>query len=262
MKQCSKCKEWKELTMFGVDKKRPDGLYSTCKVCKKQYRIDTKDKIRLRKKNYYLDNKDKILLHQKKRFENNKEVIHTQAKKSRKTKASYEFYKDKLTIDESCRCAKDKISLEVKCKYCGKYFSPTKGQVRNRLQAILGQVSNGSENNLYCSEKCKYICPIFNQYKYPKGHVSDSAWQSREVQAELRQMVFEIDEWECQRCGATTQDAELHCHHLTGVELNPIESADVDNCITLCEFHHNELHKRKGCTYNDFKRKACKTKED
>ena len=72
---------------------------------------------------------------------------------------------------------------------------------------------------------------------------------SREVQPELRQMRLEKDDYTCQKCHRTIDEAELHCHHITGVEQNPIESADLDNCITLCKKCHKWAHTQKGCRY-------------
>ena len=79
--------------------------------------------------------------------------------------------------------------------------------------------------------------------KYPKGFKKST---SREVQPDLRKMVLARDNWECQMCGS---DEELHCHHITGVEQNPIESADVANCITFCKTCHKKVHSEKGCRY-------------
>lgn len=308
MKQCSKCKEWKDESEFNKHKMVKSGLYSSCKLCRAIERSLTKEehaayvkvynklhreekrlydkeyrkkrnasKVKIIKvdrsndldfiaekkkrksesdKRYREQHKDVLKDKERIKYLRRKDIIKEHSVKS----VPYNMYADKLTVDESSRLAEDGISLEVKCRYCGKYFKPTYKRVQNRIQSLLGNM--GGEAHFYCSDKCKRACPIFNQYKYPKGHIDSGKWQSREVQAELRQMVFELDEWECQRCGVTTQEAELHCHHLTGVELNPIESADVDNCITLCEFHHDELHKRKGCTYADFRRKACVTEEN
>ena len=59
-------------------------------------------------------------------------------------------------------------------------------------------------------------------------------------------MVFAIDNYTCQKCGSTKS---LHCHHLTGLRQNPLESADLDNCITLCKKCHKWAHTQKGCTY-------------
>jgi len=68
-------------------------------------------------------------------------------------------------------------------------------------------------------------------------------------------MVLKRDNYTCQYgdCGKTIEDAELHCHHITGVVQNPIESADMDNCIIFCKEHHVLIHKNKGCGYNDLK---------
>jgi len=75
----------------------------------------------------------------------------------------------------------------------------------------------------------KNACPIFRMRRFPKGFYLGT---SREVQPELRQLVLKRDNYTCQKCDKC--NVELHCHHITGVEQNPIESADVDNCITLC----------------------------
>ena len=40
LNKCSKCKEEKELSCFGVSKRKKDGLQQICKVCAKAY-IDT-----------------------------------------------------------------------------------------------------------------------------------------------------------------------------------------------------------------------------
>ena len=67
MKKCTKCKVEKEITKFGVDKQRKDGLYPSCKECSKEYRKENKDK----KKEYYKKNKDKI----KEYYKENKDKI-------------------------------------------------------------------------------------------------------------------------------------------------------------------------------------------
>ena len=49
----------------------------------------------------------------------------------------------------------------------------------------------------------------------------------------------------CQKCGQ--EGGSLHCHHIDPVISNPIESADVDNCITLCKICHREVHRLPKC---------------
>ena len=113
-------------------------------------------------------------------------------------------------------------------------------------EVIKGKLDNG-EARFYCSQSCKSNCPIYNQKKYPKGFKKAT---SREVQPELRQLVFERDNWTCIKCGATSN---LHCHHMEGIKHNPIESCDIDMCITLCKSCHKEVHKQKDCRYTDLR---------
>ena len=72
MKQCSKCKEEKSREEFSNNCTKKDGLDSNCKVCKKTYREENKDKI----KAYYEENKDKIAAYR----EENKDKIREREK--------------------------------------------------------------------------------------------------------------------------------------------------------------------------------------
>lgn len=166
--------------------------------------------------------------------------------------AGFESFSPKLEEIglETKRDPKDKDVLNVKCFYCDSWFRPLLYSVKNKCFAIT-QTDKG-ECNFYCSDSCKQNCSTYNRQKYPKGFKVDT---SREVQSELRKMRFKIDNYQCQVCFA---NKNLHCHHYEGIEINPIESADIDNCITLCKKCHKELHKIPGYTYQDYKRKECK----
>lgn len=157
------------------------------------------------------------------------------------------LYAHKLTIDD-CPARLPENILWVKCAYCGSHFIPTIDQVRNRINVLNG--TSLGESRFYCSQGCRNACPIFNRKLYPAGFKKAT---SREVQAELRQMRLGIDNYQCQRCGKTIKQAELHCHHITGIEINPIESADIDNTITLCISCHKWVHTLKGCSYFDMR---------
>lgn len=136
--------------------------------------------------------------------------------------------------------------LKVKCSYCGSWFNPNFSETYRRIGALNGGVVG--EHRFYCSKNCKLACPIYGRQKYARGHAPAT---SREVQPELRQMVLERDNWTCQygSCGKTNKDAELHCHHFEGININPIESADLDMCITFCKKHHKLVHKQRDCRY-------------
>ena len=157
------------------------------------------------------------------------------------------YYKQLLLYDKVRRSKKDLNTIETKCAYCGKWFIPALSEVCYRLSAIKGQRKGYSEHRLYCSNECKFLCPIFNKQKWPKGFKIST---SREVQPELRQLVFERDNWTCVKCKSTEN---LHCHHIEGIRWEPIESADMDKCITICKYCHTNIHKKNGCKYNEMR---------
>jgi len=172
--------------------------------------------------------------------------------KQSKLSSYYTYYPQLKPYGIICRRNKQNSDiLEVKCMYCDKWYTPTQSSIRCKLLCIYN--INQGESNLYCSDGCKQSCPTYHQRNYPKGYKTNT---SREVQPQLRKLVLERDKWECIKCNS--DENGLHCHHIEGVELNPIESADMDNCITVCKKCHKEIHSKDGCTYNDYRRKKCK----
>jgi hypothetical protein len=142
--------------------------------------------------------------------------------------------------------------LEIRCTYCGKWFQPKSSLVTKRILFIEGK--SDKESRLYCSKECKHNCPIFNRSEedyLAASKVDKLKNLSREAQPELRKLVFARDNYECQRCGS---NISLHCHHFEGIEHNPIESADVDMCITLCKECHKGAHSQNGCKSYDLRK--------
>ena len=165
---------------------------------------------------------------------------------------TYDACKDRLGFYEEIRKQKGTEILEVRCTYCGRWYTPKWFEVRNRLKAINNL--NQGEMRFYCSENCKQACPTYCQKMYPKGFKHTS---SREVSTYLRQMVLERDNWTCQICGKTILEAQLHVHHMDPVGQNPMFQNDADSCITLCKGCHAMVHSRIGCRYVDLQ---CKKK--
>ena len=58
LKKCTKCKEIKQLTLFGKATRSKDGYKSQCLMCKKKYREKNKIQISEAKKEYYKNNSD------------------------------------------------------------------------------------------------------------------------------------------------------------------------------------------------------------
>ena len=145
--------------------------------------------------------------------------------------------------------------LEITCTYCGRWYIPKRADVVNRVGSLNGDYTG--EHRFYCSEGCKKSCPIYR--KTPEMLMKEDAVRAgrltwlelpREVQPELRKMVFARDNYTCQNpeCGKTES---LHCHHKEGIRWEPLESADIDMCITFCKDCHKAVHKKEGCGYHE-----------
>ena len=74
------------------------------------------------------------------------------------------------------------------------------------------------------------------------------------MQAELRKMVLERDGYQCVKCG---NKEDLQCHHIMPVNIEPLLSADMDNCMILCIDCHKKSHQKDGCGYNQLHVKEC-----
>lgn len=66
------------------------------------------------------------------------------------------------------------------------------------------------------------------------GRIGRIGWLelNREVQPELRKMVLKRDDYKCVKCDSK---GPLHCHHILPVTTDSLVSADIDNCLTLCD---------------------------
>ena len=77
-------------------------------------------------------------------------------------------------------------------------------------------------------------------------------------------MVIDRDGLICEKCGKTKEeypDLVFVCHHIIPVKVDPIQSADIDNGIILCEDCHNWIHTNlPGCTYVELRK--CILKEN
>ena len=246
MLKCSRCHRKMSEEEFSVNPKS-GAFYKVCDKCRnkqkescKKYRENNKEYF----KEYYEKNKDKRKEQMKEYRENNKDKVKKQKKEYAQKGALYSSYKDRFHHNEEIREDEEGYLL-VRCKYCNMLFNPTNKSVQHYLHYYDGT------HNLYCSKGCKKSCPTFGQIKYEKGHKHTT---SREVSPELRKIVLEKDDWECQLCGKRKdQDRNLvlHVHHINPVKINPILQNDVDNCITLCKKCHKKIHSKKGCRFID-----------
>lgn len=83
MKNCTRCKLDKETTEYSKSSHTKDGLYSYCKECRKQYRIDNRDKIKQNDLDYIKNNPDKFKESQRLSKQKNKDKINKYRRKYR-----------------------------------------------------------------------------------------------------------------------------------------------------------------------------------
>lgn len=87
-----------------------------------------------------------------------------------------------------------------------------------------------------------------------KKFYNSSPWAGKNG---IRNQALKRDNYECQRCkqlGLVHVDSEkiegerksieLNVHHIKEIEDYPELALQLDNTITLCLFHHNEIHGR------------------
>jgi hypothetical protein len=174
----------------------------------------------------------------------------------------YNKYAPQLEWCEEVRRNKqDQNMLEVKCFKCGKWYIPTLGNLNSRIQILKNNDNYQGQSRFYCSNECKNTCSIFGkkieslmkQDVVISGRIS---WMelTREVQPELRQIVLKRDKYKCVKCNSIKN---LQCHHILPVSIEPLLSADTDNCIILCKDCHKEVHKQDGCKYNQLRMEIC-----
>lgn len=266
-KNCIHNGEPQPLTNFSKCAKSKDGLKHICKDCAKvyyhKYQKEHDQEIKEKQKKYRQEHPEKRQEWYKNNPNYNKEYYmnHFEEIKLKKQEytnkpAKYDTFFEKLSpYDECQKDPENPEFLQVKCKYCGNWFNPTNQQVLSRLYSLNSDVKpRTGECNLYCSDACKNACPIYGQKLYPKDFKQNT---SREVQPELRKMVFARDNWTCQKCGKSKDDFPdlvLHCHHKYPLNEDPVGSADMDNCITFCADCHKWIHVNvPGCGYAEMK---------
>jgi len=85
-KRCTQCGEVRTLGEFNTDKSRKDGLQVHCKVCRKTYRQENKERIAEYGKDYYQANKERISERDKAYYQANKEARAERVAKRRANK--------------------------------------------------------------------------------------------------------------------------------------------------------------------------------
>ena len=273
-KTCTKCGERKPLDDFFNHKSTKDGKEPRCKTCRKKqlraYRINNPEKEKARRNKYresnaekvreyqnkwLKENPDKARERQRRTVKKNHDKIKARAKSKRKSNALFATWAKHLSFADDVR-ENDAGFLEVRCTYCGLWTIPTHIEAQNRAGALNGWGQRG-ECKIYCNANCKKSCPSYRQVLKYKGQKETGS--SREILPELRILALERDKHTCQDCGATSECAQLHVHHIKAAIEEPMESADLDNVVTLCKACHRNVHRKVGCTYSELRCEAAHT---
>jgi len=172
MKKCSNCGELKPFSEFHKYKCSKDGLQSQCKMCKKEYYENNKEKMKEYKKEYnekyYENNKEKINKQQKEYNKNNyvRRWCYNTINKHKKC-----GYIVNITIDELYNIVKD----EPSCEICGKeleWYSTGKGKTTN-LSPSLDRIYNGNEIN---KDNISILCHKCNAKKHSDSIEENLVW--------------------------------------------------------------------------------------
>ena len=264
-KTCRRCGEEKELTkeFWIVKNENKDGFNSHCKACTaisdKKHREENKEKISKTKKEKYRKDKergsDTYLRHReatKKYRKENKDAIANNYKRYRKAMALYSTYKDKLFADETRE--KDGDFLEVRCKHCKGWHTPTNQQVQGRIRGM-NEYGKG-ESHFYCSQKCKDNCEVYGkvpeylekQDELNAGHYTIHKHEGFYTDSQLNtwsQQVRDNADNKCEICG---QKGDLQAHHINPKSEYPEQALDPLNGICLCDkCHYGKGHSQDGC---------------
>ena len=131
------------------------------------------------------------------------------------------------------------------------WFTPTKGQISERIRSIEKEYGNDG-GYFYCSENCKEECPLYGKLvselikedQIRAGIIKDPWYNSSEYQI-WRQQVFKLDNNKCVYCEKQATIA----HHVLPQKTHPALSLDPDNGLSCCEdCHYKYGHRDRECT--------------
>ena len=259
---CRHCKKFLSKDNFFRQKNGKFGLRSICKNCIKLLYED-KEKQKNINREFHFKNRERRLRQQKLRYHKHREEV------LKKQKEYREKNKEKIKIKNiNYRMAKTLFSskykdillkygyeiknnngyLELKCKYCKKWFIPTNGQIKSRIDAINWVTTTiATENHLYCSKECKIECPVFKLQSQPKKFKLNTSSNKEWIK-----YILENANYKCEICNS---EENLQAHHIIPVAINPLLSEDIDNGICLCKkCHYKIVHKLPWCKLNKLKR--------
>jgi 5-methylcytosine-specific restriction endonuclease McrA len=140
----------------------------------------------------------------------------------------------------------------INSKERGGWFTPTNGQLTERIQTLEKPKGFG-ESNFYCSQQCKQACPLFH-LRFDPHRETKKVYTEEEYQT-FKQFVFKRDDYICQFCGEEATEV----HHEKPQKLEPFFALDVDYAWSCCDgCHYKYGHKTATpCSTGNLASKIC-----
>lgn len=141
--------------------------------------------------------------------------------------------------------------VQVRCKFCKQWFTPTYDQIRYRIYAL--ENSDGNDGlYFYCSEKCKHKCPLYNMKPKRLFNNIKQNYTENEYQV-FRNFVLERDKYKCQYC----EEKATHVHHERPQKLEPFFALDPDYAWSCCQTCHYTKGHKDECSTRKIGMRSC-----
>ena len=150
--------------------------------------------------------------------------------------------------------------IQVHCKNsnCGNslekggWFTPTGLQLKERLRQVESIGGNGG-SYLYCCEKCKQTCSIFNIKYDPLNTKNYSSVTSNDNSVYRHEVLTRADVL-CEYCNSPATDV----HHSRPKKLEPFFSLDPDFGVACCKECHYKYGHRDECSTGVLSHTICR----
>ena len=158
---------------------------------------------------------------------------------------------------KECHHLSEVKKINTKCLTCNREFKVLPSEIKKGY-------------GKYCSKKCCHLSKFFreklsnsqkgkNNSNFGKKGELSPHWKggitnaSHKVRTsfeykEWRKLVFERDNYTCQKCGK--RGKKLNAHHIESFNNNPDKRILIDNGITLCQTCHKNFHHQYGYISN------------
>ena len=210
-RKCAKCKEYKVFDNFNKHKRMAFGVNNTCKVCRKEYREQNKEKT----KNYRDKNKERIKEIWREYYEQNKEKIKSYRDKNKDSRIKY----DKEYREQN----KEKIKKKKK-----EYYFKNRDKIYKKINYKYHNNSSFKLVNNFRNSNYKNLKRALEYYNNGKSDKLPTKSPSR-----MLLKLYEIQNHNCPYCFNNMKD-DIHIDHI--IPLSKNGSNKVHNLILCCSY--------------------------